>query len=147
MADAKLALRFARAVQAVAEASHGLSERFSRAHDLAMADVRGLTVLAMADGPLRAGELARRVSLSSGATTRMVDRLVASGHAERVRDPADRRRVLVTHTDAATATAEAWFGPLADRLAERLEGLTDEQARVVVEVVEGIVDDLAETGT
>ncbi len=147
MGDPSLALRFARAVQAMSEASHGLSERFSRAHELALADVRGLTVLAMADGPLSAGELARRVSLSSGAATRMVDRLVASGHAERIRDPADRRRVLVTHTDTATATAEAWFGPLADRLAQRLEGLTDAQARVVVEVVEGIVDDLAETGT
>ena len=146
MGDPSLALRFARAVQAVSEASHGLSERFSRAHDLALADVRGLTVLAMADGPLSAGELARRVSLSSGAATRMVDRLVASGHAERIRDPADRRRVLVTHTDTATATAEAWFGPLADRFAQRLEGLTDAQARVVVEVVEGIVDDLAGAG-
>ena len=146
MVDAELALRFARAVQAVAEASHGLSERFSRAHELAMTDVRGLTVLAMADEPLSAGDLARRVSLSTGATTRMVDRLVASGHAVRVRDPDDRRRVLVTHTDEATATAQTWFGPLAARLAQRLDGLTDDQARVVVEVVEGIVEDLTATG-
>lgn len=146
MVDAELALRFARAVQAVAEASHGLSERFSRAHELGMADVRGLTVLAMADEPITTGELARRVSLSSGATTRMVDRLVANGHATRVRDPGDRRRVLVTHTTEATETAAAWFGPLASRLASRLDGLTDEQARLVVEVVEGIVDDLGQTG-
>lgn len=145
-ADPELAHRFARAVQAVAEASHGLSERFARAHELPMTDVRALAVLAMAGEPLPAGELARRVALSTGAATRMVDRLEATGHAVRVRDPADRRRVLVEHTAAATTVAEAWFGPLAQRLAARLEGLTDEQARVVVEVIEGIADDLATTG-
>jgi DNA-binding MarR family transcriptional regulator len=146
VADPELALRFARAVQALAEASHGLSERFSRAHDLGLADVRALVVLAMAGEPVPAGELARRVALSSGAATRLVDRLEASGHVVRFRDPADRRRVLVSHTDTATATAQAWFGPLGARLAARLDGLTDEQARLVVDMVEGIVEDVRSTG-
>lgn len=146
MVDAALAFRFARAVQAMAEASHGLSERFSRATDLPMADVRALAVLAVAGEPISTGQLARRVALTSGAATRLVDRLEASGHAVRVPDPDDRRRVLVTHTEDATATAQAWFGPLATRLGQRLEGLSQDQARVVVEVVEGIVDDLRVTG-
>lgn len=146
MVDQELAVRFARAVQAVAEASHGLSERFSRAQGLPMADLRALAVLAIADRPLSAGDLADRVSLTSGAATRMVDRLEASGHAVRVPDPEDRRRVLVQHTSAAEEVAGAWFGPLARRLADRLDGLTDEQARIVVEVVEGIVEDLDRTG-
>ena len=146
MADPEVTARFAQAVQALSEASHALSERFARAHDLGMADVRALTLLAMADEPMTAGDLAARVALSSGAATRLVDRLEASGHAVRVRDPDDRRRVLVTHTPTAEQVAGAWFGPLVQRLAARLDGLDDEQARVVVEVVEGIVEDLRATG-
>lgn len=146
MVDPELARRFARAVQAVADASQDLSHRFSRSHQLAPADVRALAILAVADAPMSTGELAARVQLSSGAATRLVDRLVDSGHAERVPDPDDRRRVLVTHTDRATRVAGAWFGPLAERLRDRLDGLTDEQARIVVEVVEGLVDDLRATG-
>lgn len=146
MVDPDLARRFARAVQALSDASQDLSHRFSRSHALAPADVRALTILAVADAPMSTGELADRVQLSSGAATRLVDRLVASGHAERVDDPADRRRVLVTHTDEAARVAGAWFGPLAERLRVRLEGLTDDQARVVVDVVEGLVDDLRQTG-
>lgn len=141
-----VALRFARAVQAIAEASHGLAERFSHAQGLAMTDVRALTVLAMAGEPMPAGELARRVALSSSAATRLVDRLEASGHAVRVADPTDRRRVLVTHTETATDVAEDWFQPLAVRLAQRLEPLSAEQARIVVEVVEGIAADLRAAG-
>ncbi len=93
-----------------------------------------------------AGELARRVALSSSAATRLVDRLEVSGHAMRVADPTDRRRVLVTHTDAATEVAEEWFRPLAERLAQRLEPLSAEQARIVVDVVEGIAEDLRAAG-
>lgn len=141
-----VAVRFARAVQAVAEASHGLSERFSHDQGLALTDVRALTVLAMAGEPMPAGELARRVALTSSAATRLVDRLEASGHARRVEDPTDRRRVLVAHTAAATAVAEDWFRPLAVRLSQRLEPLSADQARIVVEVVEGIAADLRAAG-
>lgn len=51
-----------------------------------------------------------------------------------------------THTEAATTVAGDWFQPLAARLAQRLEPLSAEQARIVVEVVEGIAADLRETG-
>lgn len=146
MVDRQLAWRFARAVQAFSEASHELSERFGQAHGLGPADVRALMTLALADQPMPAGELARRVALSSGAATRLVDRLEASGHAVRTTDPDDRRRVLVAHTDTATEVAMAWFAPLAQRLGERLAELDDEQARTVVEVLEGVVADVRATG-
>src|SRR4051812_50031598 len=45
-------------------------------------------------GPSTAGELARRVNLTSGSASRMIDRLVARGYATRRPDPADRRRGL-----------------------------------------------------
>ena len=47
------------------------------------------------DGPMTSGELAQRLGLTSGATTRLIDRLEATDAARRVPDPADRRRVVV----------------------------------------------------
>jgi DNA-binding MarR family transcriptional regulator len=46
-------------------------------------------------GPITTGELAERTGLSTGAATRLVDRLEAMGAVRRVRDPQDRRRVIV----------------------------------------------------
>lgn len=50
------------------------------------------------DGPMRAGQLAEHLGLSAGAATRVVDRLVRAGIAERTTAGEDRRRILVRHT-------------------------------------------------
>lgn len=49
-------------------------------------------------GPITAGELAKRVGLTSGAITGVLDRLEKLGFARRVADPRDRRRVIVEIT-------------------------------------------------
>jgi len=49
----------------------------------------------MRTGPIPAGELARRTGLTTGAITGVIDRLEKAGFARRVRDPGDRRRVIV----------------------------------------------------
>jgi DNA-binding MarR family transcriptional regulator len=46
-------------------------------------------------GQLTAGELGERVGLTTGAITGVVDRLEAGGLIRRVRDPKDRRRVVL----------------------------------------------------
>jgi DNA-binding MarR family transcriptional regulator len=46
-------------------------------------------------GPISAGELARRVGLTSGAITGVIDRLARDGWVRRTSDPTDRRRVVV----------------------------------------------------
>ena len=47
-------------------------------------------------GPFTAGELAKRCRISTGGMTGMIDRLVRAKLVERVSDPKDRRRVLVS---------------------------------------------------
>ena len=61
-------------------------------------------------GQMSAGELARASGLSTGAITAVIDRLEHAGYAQRVADPADRRRVLIE------PTAKAF-----DRDAQRVE--------------------------
>jgi DNA-binding MarR family transcriptional regulator len=60
------------------------------------------------EGPITAGDVARRTALTSGSVTALLDRLEAKGFVIRARDPADRRRVVV----AAAPEAVARFGPL-----------------------------------
>lgn len=72
-------------------------------------------------GPISAGELAKRVGLTSGAITGVLDRLERSGLARRVSDPGDRRRVIVELTadpdsrpsDERQAALHRSFGQLA----------------------------------
>jgi DNA-binding MarR family transcriptional regulator len=77
-------------------------------------DLRALEALRA--GGMTAGRLARTLRVTSGATTRVIDSLVAAGHVRREADPADRRRVLVRLTPAAAV--------LVDRTWERFQGDT-----------------------
>lgn len=50
----------------------------------------------MDTGSATAGELAARTNLTTGAITSMIRRLERAGYVTAARDPADRRRVVVT---------------------------------------------------
>lgn len=63
--------------------------------------LRALDVLT--EGGVRVGELADRVGVDDTTATRFVDRLVASGLAERSSLPGDRRVSVVALTDAGSA--------------------------------------------
>jgi DNA-binding MarR family transcriptional regulator len=64
---------------------------------LGATDYQALNLLDL-EGPLSGGELARRLGLTTGATTRLIDRLEAADVARRVPDPDDRRRIAVEAT-------------------------------------------------
>jgi DNA-binding MarR family transcriptional regulator len=65
-------------------------------------------------GPIAAGELAAATGLSPGAITTLVDRLEEDGFVRRVRDAADRRRVLIELTESARAVIDDVYGPLVE---------------------------------
>ncbi len=69
-------------------------------HDLSMREYDVLYTLAKGGEPLRIGELRRHVLLSQPALSRLVDRLVRRGLISRQGDPADRRGVRLSLTDA-----------------------------------------------
>lgn len=90
-------------------------------------------------GPMSAGELASRLGLTTGAVTRVIDRLVERGFAQRVADPADRRRVLVDLTPEATTEVGAQFAGMAIHLEQAIAGFSDEQVRFLVDFLAGSV--------
>ena len=83
------------------------------------------------DGGLGPSELARRLQLSTGAVTALVDRLEASGHAARAAHPSDRRRVVVTRTAKASDDLAREAAPLEREIRRLAESLSDDEREVV----------------
>jgi DNA-binding MarR family transcriptional regulator len=65
-------------------------------------------------GAMTAGQLAEQASLSPAAVTTVLDRLEGHGYVRRVRDSADRRRVMVEVTEQMVEITERLYGPLAE---------------------------------
>lgn len=81
-------------------------------------------------GPLLLGELQRKILVSSGGITYLVDRLTAKGLVERQECPEDRRARYAALTPAGEALIDRIFPEHARRIESALAGLTaDEQAR------------------
>ncbi len=76
-------------------------------------------------GELTPGQLGRRLSMTSGAVTALVDRLQAAGYVERVPNPLDRRSSIVRPTSDADEEGMRHLGGLAAeilRITEELIG-------------------------
>ncbi|OON76025.1 MarR family transcriptional regulator [Streptomyces tsukubensis] len=96
-------------------------------------DQSGLAVMdhLVTVGPTTPTELARRLEASTAATTLVIDRLVAGGHASRQPHPTDRRKVIVTPAENWGGAAHQYVSPLIDGMSTTAENLTPrEQATV-----------------
>lgn len=96
---------------------------------LTPSEVRTLDLLS--EGPLGPAEIARRLDVSTAASSGIVDRLVAHGHAVRTPHPSDRRRQVVRITDSGRRDTTRLLVPMLQRLAE-LDASLDEHDRDVV---------------
>lgn len=108
----------------------------------AVADQLGVPITDLAClGTLRdrrratAGELATELGLSTGAVTRVIDRLRRGGFVRRLRDPQDGRRVIIELLPAAERTATGLFAGQAAQVTESSADLTDDQLRLLLRYV------------
>lgn len=99
-------------------------------------DLRALQALRA--GGMTAGNLARALGVTSGATTRVIDSLVVSGHVLRGPDPRDRRRVLVRLTPAAERQVDDTFEQLRSDARALLETYDDAQLGTVARFLEDV---------
>ena len=100
------------------QAADRLDEVVAAQFSLNRTDLRCLGVL-YRRGRVTAGELADESGLTPGAITTVLDRLERGGFANRVADPADRRRVLVVSTVATREIGARVYGEV--ELAGRAE--------------------------
>jgi DNA-binding MarR family transcriptional regulator len=98
-------------------------------------DLYALNILELS-GSLTAGALAEQTGLTTGAATRLIDRLEQHGHVRRVADPTDRRRILVETVADATSDSDDTFGPARRRLAEVFARYSPDQLKILFDYFE-----------
>lgn len=90
--------------------------------------------------PATARELARELDIDAGAMTRLIDRLVAKGLVERVRDSEDRRVVRLSLTPAGDALAAKLPAVLAEVNNDYLSGFADDEWRALTAMLRRMLD-------
>ena len=95
-------------------------------------DLRCLDLLDLR-GRQTAGDLSDASGLSTGAVTAMIDRLERAGYVRRVRDPGDRRRVLVEPTELAGKYAAEVYAPLAAQAEPLYDRFTERELTTIVD--------------
>jgi DNA-binding MarR family transcriptional regulator len=94
----------------------------------------------MQEGPLTPSELSRRLDISTAATTLVVDRLVALGHAQRHPHASDRRKVVVVPAPASVMRAVDELTPVIGGVAALVQDLSAAERSVVEAFLARVVD-------
>lgn len=93
----------------------------------------------MRRGELTHTQLAQELHLSTAATTTVVDRLVRRGHAERVPDPADRRKSLIRPLSHAARALMDELRPMISQSDAVVKAMPAEGQEAVVEYLESVM--------
>lgn len=101
----------------------------ARACELGATDLYALNILQLS-GAMTPGELAARTGLTTGPTTRLIDRLEQAGYVRRAPDPGDRRKVIVEPIGR-PAGLDRVMAPARQRIGEILGGYSPEQLDVL----------------
>lgn len=97
-------VEFLLAWQALEVASRHVRERFAGEAGLSLSDFQTLVFLSAKNGsPAKA--VGEALGLTTGATTALIDRLVAAGYVTREPHPTDRRSTLIMLTPSGLAAA------------------------------------------
>lgn len=131
---AELTQAFLEAGRHLSTATVVLHQALAEQLGLSSADHKYVGML-METGPITAGELAELTGLTTGAVTGIIDRLERAGLVERVRDPHDRRRVIVQprEPDAESQRrAMEVFGPFGGAMAAFAAEFTVEELELLV---------------
>ena len=84
-------------------------------------------------GATTAGKLSEITGLTSGAVTRVIDRLEQAGYVRRVADPTDRRRVIVEVIPEKVANIQVTLDQVSDASAKEIRDYTDEQLELIAD--------------
>ena len=97
---------------------------------LSINDEKALDVLNQL-GPLTAGAIAEHTGLATPSVTALIDRLEKKEFVRRVRDPEDRRRVIVTLNPQRFAELYALFGSFIHSIDDLLAPYSDEELLII----------------
>lgn len=115
------------------------------AHDLTLTEFGILEVL-FHKGPLLLGEVQRRILVSSGGVTYLVDRLEKKGLVERRECPGDRRARYAALTEAGEELIGRIFPAHAACIESLMSPLSEEEQRTAVELLRRVGLSASERG-
>jgi DNA-binding MarR family transcriptional regulator len=130
------------ALQELIDVAEALPEVVARRAGMSISELHALRHLSAE--PMGPVELARRLRMTSAASSGVVDRLVSHGHAERRAHPDDGRRTVVVVTDSGRAEVIGWLRPMFQSLAALDQSLTDTDRAVVERYLTGAVNAMRE---
>lgn len=110
--------RLAEALMAYGASFTELGRRFATQLGVHSTDAFALLEIASAaekGAPLSPALLSRRISLSSGAMTALLNRLERAGYITRTREHTDRRIVTLHSSPQVKELADEFFGPINER--------------------------------
>ena len=84
-------------------------------------------------GPAGVRRLSDLMGMTTGAVTRLVDRLERAGYVSREPDPADRRRVVVQLVPERVADIAQYYEPMGERWSQQVSAYSDEQLEFLVD--------------
>jgi DNA-binding MarR family transcriptional regulator len=106
---------------------------------LSESDIDALELL-IDTGAATAGKLSEVMGLTTGAVTRVVDRLEQAGYVRRVTDPADRRRVVIEVVPERVATIESLLDSLERAAAQEVDRYSPEQLATISDFLSRMAD-------
>jgi DNA-binding MarR family transcriptional regulator len=135
-------MRVLTSIRAMSDAMERMHSGMKDDMDMNATDVAALRLLIIRERQERLvtpSDIARHLRISTASTTKLLDRLVDSGHVERLAHPSDRRGRVVALTDGARSTFFRVFG---DHLrAMREMALRYDEAEL--DVIARFLDDLS----
>jgi len=93
-------------------------------------DLRAMELVSR-EGPAACSQLAAQLRVTSGSVTALIDRMERAGYFLRLRDPDDRRKVLVQLTPAGRERERRTFEPLAKNSIGMLRSYSDRDLTVI----------------
>jgi DNA-binding MarR family transcriptional regulator len=129
---ARLAMEFVAAIRQTGSLMHLMSQAAADRIGINATDLNCLNILSFS-GSMTAGELARTTGLTTASITGVLDRLEAAGFVSRLRDPKDRRRVVVSITlEKAIREVASVFAPMVADWQELAARYSDDELRLIV---------------
>jgi DNA-binding MarR family transcriptional regulator len=92
------------------------------------------------NGAASAGRLSEVMGLTTGAVTRVIDRLEQAGYVRRVPDPADRRRVIVEVVPDKVSAVQETMDRVGDKGAAEIAHYSDDELAVINDFLTRMAD-------
>jgi DNA-binding MarR family transcriptional regulator len=131
-----LALRTYLRLRAVELEAESRAEEVTGLHGKDLLAVRYLLQAERDGREMKASDLSTMLQITTGAVTKLVDRLVKSGDAERKHHPDDRRVQLVCATPAAAEGVAAAYRENHALLVDAIDAVSDDDAAAVIRFAE-----------